>query len=118
MGNIMRLPLIIACALFNAAAVAQTVTPSDHNAHHAPPAAGQAAGELAEGEVRRVDRDAQKVTLRHGPLPNLGMSDPMTMVFRVSDPKMLEGVKAGDKVRFKADKVGGQYTVTEMVPAD
>ena len=87
----------------------------------APPAAQASAGaqaasaDFSTGEVRRVDKDAQKVTLRHGPIPHLGMGD-MTMVFRVSDPALLDVVKAGDKVRFKADKLGGQYTVTALEP--
>ena len=79
-------------------------------------AAGADVSAFTDAEVRKVDRDAQKLTLRHGPIPNLGMGN-MTMVFRVTDPKMLDGVKQGDKVRFKADKVGGQYTVTALEPA-
>lgn len=70
----------------------------------------------SEGEVRKVDREASKVTLKHGPLANLDMPA-MTMVFRVSDPAMLEKLKVGDKIRFTADKVGGQYTVTAFEPA-
>jgi Cu/Ag efflux protein CusF len=69
-----------------------------------------------DGEVRKVDKAAGKVTLKHGPIANLEMP-PMTMVFRVRDPKMLDNVKAGDKVKFKADKVQGSYTVIELAPA-
>lgn len=68
---------------------------------------------LAEGEVRKVDMDAKKITIKHGPIANLDMP-PMTMVFQVKDPAMLEQVKAGDKVRFSADKTGGAYTVTSI----
>jgi Cu(I)/Ag(I) efflux system protein CusF len=71
------------------------------------------ASEFTAGEVRRVDREAQKLTLRHGPIPSLGMPE-MTMVFRVNDPRMLDGLQPGDRIRFKADKIGGQYTVTEL----
>lgn len=71
---------------------------------------------LVEGEVRRVDREQGKVTLRHGPIPNLEM-DGMSMVFRVADPKMLDALKTGDKVRFTADKVQGVFTVTSIQPA-
>ncbi len=114
----MRAFVILALALAGGPTLAQSTTPADHLAHHpasaASPAAANPADAFADGEVRRVDRDAQKVTLRHGPLPSLGMPEGMTMVFRVSDPKMLDGLKAGDKVQFKADKVGGQYTVTEI----
>ena len=71
---------------------------------------------MSDGEVRKVDKDGGKITLKHGPIPNLDMPD-MTMVFRVKDASMLDAVKAGDKVRFTADKVGGQYTVTRIEPA-
>jgi Cu(I)/Ag(I) efflux system protein CusF len=77
-----------------------------HVAHHAD-------GAVSAGEVRKVDKDAKKITIKHGPLKNLDMP-PMTMVFRVKDPAMLEQVKAGDKVKFTAEKEGGQYTVTRI----
>ena len=69
-----------------------------------------------DGEVRKIDKDASKITLKHGPIPNLDMPG-MTMVFRVQDPAMLDAVKTGDKVRFSADKVGGALTITQMTPA-
>ena len=69
--------------------------------------------ELSDGEVRKVDKEAKKLTIRHAPLDNLGMPA-MTMVFQVADPSVLERVKSGDKVRFSADKVGGAYTVIEL----
>jgi Cu(I)/Ag(I) efflux system protein CusF len=71
------------------------------------------AGSMADGEVRRVDKAQGKVTLRHGPLASLEMPA-MTMVFKVADPKMLEGLKEGDKVRFAADRVDGTITVTAI----
>lgn len=107
--------LAAALLLMCGTATAQTNAPVDHGAHH--PAAGAIendASDFSTAEVRKVDRDAQKVTLKHSAIAKLGMPDGMTMVFRVADPKMLDGLKPGDKVRFKADKLGGQYTVTEM----
>jgi Cu/Ag efflux protein CusF len=74
------------------------------------------ASALAEGEVRKVDKDGQKITLRHGPLPDLDMPKPMTMVYRVKDPAMLERVTAGDKVRFQAEKVAGGFQITKIEP--
>ena len=74
------------------------------------------AAAFTDAEVRKVDKEAGKVTLKHGPIANLEMP-PMTMVFRVREPAMLDKVKAGDKVRFKAEKVQGSYTVTELAPA-
>lgn len=70
---------------------------------------------LSDGEVRKVDKDANKITLRHGPLANLDMPA-MTMVFQVKDPAMLDRVKAGDKVKFQAEKIGGAFTVTQIEP--
>jgi len=75
------------------------------------PLAVLAEGPMADGEIRKVDRDAAKLTIRHGEIKNLEMP-PMTMVFRVKDAAMLDQVKAGDKVKFSAEKIGGQYTVT------
>lgn len=72
-----------------------------------------AAQEMSAGEVRRVDKDAGKLTIKHGPLANLNMPA-MTMVFRVKDPAMLDQVKAGDKIRFVADNVNGALTVTKI----
>jgi len=67
----------------------------------------------AEAEVRRVDTAANKISLKHGEIKNLDMP-PMSMVFQVRDPAMLGKVKAGDKVRFTADKVNGAYTVLSI----
>jgi len=76
----------------------------------ASPAAAQAP---TEGEVRRIDAGAGKVTLRHGPMPHLDM-DSMTMVFRVRDAALLAGLRVGDRVEFVAERVGGALTVTRM----
>lgn len=70
---------------------------------------------LSEGEVRKVDKEAQKITLRHGPIANLGMP-PMTMVFQVKDPALLNRVNPGDKVKFAAERSDGAYIVTRIDP--
>jgi len=72
---------------------------------------------MTQGEVRKVDKDARKITIRHEPLQNLDMPA-MTMVFRVKEPAMLDQLKAGDKVRFQAEKIGGAFTVTKIEPAN
>jgi len=69
-----------------------------------------------EAEVTKVDKAAGRVTLRHGAVKKLDMPA-MTMAYRVADPKLLEGVSVGDRVRFAADRVGGSYTVTALVKA-
>jgi Cu(I)/Ag(I) efflux system protein CusF len=75
-----------------------------------------AAPTTTEGEVRKVDKEQGKVTLKHGPIENLAMPG-MTMIFKVSDPKMLDTVKAGDKVKFAADTINGALTVTAIEAA-
>jgi Cu/Ag efflux protein CusF len=85
-------------------------------AHNAPGTqAAQALVPLSEGEVRKVDKDANKITIKHGPLVNLDMPG-MTMVFQVRDPALLGKAKAGDKVRFHAEKEGAQYFVISIDP--
>ena len=65
---------------------------------------------MAEAEIRKIDLENKKVTLKHGEIKNLDMPG-MTMVFQVKDATMLEKVKTGDKVKFTADKVNGAFTV-------
>lgn len=76
----------------------------------------QSSAPLVDGEVRKIDTEQAKITLKHGPIPNLDMPG-MTMVFRVADAKVLETVKPGDKVKFTADKVNGAFTITSIQPA-
>src|SRR5262245_38659786 len=75
------------------------------------------AQQLIDGQVTKIDEAAGKITLRHGPLKKFDMDEPMTMVFRVQDPAVLKQVKVGDKVKFDADRVNGQFTVTKIEKA-
>ena len=86
-----------------------------HGAHgdHGKPAAQAAAAELVDGEVRRIDKEGAKLTLKHGDIKSLDMPA-MTMAFHVKDKAMLEPLKTGDTVKFKAVKDGGRYVITEM----
>ena len=68
---------------------------------------------LSEGEVKKVDKDQGKLTIKHGPLANLDMPA-MTMVFRAKNPAMLDQVKPGDRIRFLVEKVNGALTVTRL----
>ena len=72
--------------------------------------------QMVEGQVKKVDKSAGKVTLSHGPLSNLSMPA-MTMVFRVKDASWLGQMKAGDKIRFMADNVNGAVTIVHFEPA-
>ena len=71
---------------------------------------------MVDGEVRKIDKEAGKITIKHGPLANLDMPS-MTMVFRVKDPAMLDQVKEGDKIKFIAERMNGALTVTQMEAA-
>ena len=101
---------VVGLALFAvfASASAQTSPPQSGSIATQP-----AASAMIEGEVRKVDKEQGKITLKHAPIPNLEMPG-MTMVFRVKEPAMLERVQAGDKVRFAADKLNGLITVTSI----
>jgi Cu(I)/Ag(I) efflux system periplasmic protein CusF len=108
----------IACVLLSTVALGMLAVPAQAIQHHQPSGTASAVpADWADGEVRRVDKDAQKLTIRHGPLPKLDMPTPMTMVYRVKDAGMLEQVKAGDKVKFQAEKVSGAFTITAIETA-
>lgn len=74
------------------------------------------AADMAEGEVRKIDKENGKITLRHGPIKQLDMPG-MTMVFQVPDVALLDKVRVGDKVRFAASNAAGKLTVTQLQPA-
>ncbi len=74
------------------------------------------ASEMSSGEIRKVDKAASKITIKHGEIKNLDMP-PMTMVFQARDPALLEKAKAGDKVRFSAELKDGAYIVTAVEAA-
>ena len=78
-------------------------------------AAGSAWAEPVEGEVRKLDRAQAKVTLKHGEIRAMDMPA-MTMVFRVKDAKMLDGLAEGSKVSFEVEKIDGQFTITRLTP--
>ena len=105
--------VFVAATLFSPVAFAD----SDHGKkEHGADGASTQAGALSEGEVRKVDKDAQKITIKHGPLANLDMPA-MTMVFQVQEPALLDKVKPGDRVKFQAEKIGGGFAVTKIEPA-
>ncbi|AKJ30712.1 copper-binding protein [Caldimonas brevitalea] len=115
MNNKSLLALLAAVSLVTstaAFAAQQAASGSDANAA----AASTAAGELVEGEVRKIDTANKKITLKHGEIKNLGMPG-MTMVFQVKDASLLDKVKVGDKVRFAAEKSNGAIVITELQPA-
>ena len=109
-----RISILIAALATGAALVVPTGASAGNpaQAKAAVPAA-PAARALADGEVRRVDKGAGTVTLKHGPIPSIDMP-PMIMPYRVKDKAMLEQLQPGDKIKFEAGNVGGMYTVTRF----
>ena len=75
---------------------------------------GASAQEVVSGQITKVDASAGKITIKHGPIRKFDMDEGMTMVFRAGDAAMLKAVKPGDRVKFEADKVNGQFTVTRI----
>lgn len=117
MNAFSKFTLAIILAAAASVAAAQNGAHGGHGAHDAHAGhAAPATAELTEGEVKKIDKEAGKITLRHGELKNLNMSA-MTMVFRVKDPAMLDQVKAGDKVKFAADRVNGAVTIVQLQAA-
>ena len=116
--------LFVLFALLGGAAAAQAAShagapmtmPMEAKKEMPAAAGGMVMGDMADGEIRKVDMDNKKITIKHGEIKNLDMPG-MTMVFQVKDPAMLSSVKTGDKVRFKAEKSGGAMVVTEIQPA-
>jgi len=102
-GNLMKkLSAFILATVFSSLTFAQAPAP---------------AKEMADAEVRRVDKDAKKVTLKHGPIKSLDMPS-MTMVFQVRDEKLFDKLVAGEKIKFVAEQLQGAYVVTEVEKAE
>ena len=81
------------------------------------PVSAQAqSADMTDAEVRKIDKAQSKVTLKHGEIKNLNMPG-MTMVFRAKDAKLLDGLAVGDKVKFAAEQIDGNYVVTQVVKA-
>lgn len=110
-------PILLASLMLAGPALAQHQG-HDAAAHQAagPTSAATAGADLSDGEVRRIDKGTGKLTLRHGEIRNLDMPA-MTMVFQVSEPMLLDKLKVGDRVKFRAEKVGGVYVVTAIEAA-
>jgi Cu(I)/Ag(I) efflux system periplasmic protein CusF len=97
----------IALSLFSLNSVAQTAAPAGAQA------TASAAKDMTEAEVRKVDKEAKKVTLKHGQIKNLDMP-PMTMVFQVRDDKLFDKLVSGEKIKFAAEQLQGAFVVTAV----
>lgn len=103
---------IVFSAVFVLAATVHAQSTTEHADHH-PPAASAATAPTSDGEVRKIDKEQGKLTLKHGPIANLDMPG-MTMVFKVSSPRLLEAIKPGDQVKFAVENRNGALTVTAI----
>ncbi|HUW28621.1 MAG TPA: copper-binding protein [Sulfuriferula sp.] len=108
-------PILALLLAFSGTAVAAAEHPPTP-AEQAKLASAESTLPLIDGEVKKVNKDAGKLTIKHGPITNLGMPA-MTMVFRVKNPALLDKVKSGDKIRFTADTINGALTVMHLEPA-
>ena len=103
-----------------AVVLAPTLSQAAADPSAAPPASSMAivvaqasSAAMTDGEIRKVDKDTKRITIKHGEIKNLDMPG-MTMLFQVKDPAMLDMVKPGDKVKFRAEMAGNNLVVTEM----
>jgi Cu/Ag efflux protein CusF len=76
-----------------------------------------AQSDMIDGTVTKVDQSAGKITIKHGPIKKFDMDERMSMVFRAEKLELLNGLKAGDKIRFAPDRINGQFTVTRIEKA-
>ncbi len=119
----LKLVAVVSAVLLSPLGPSISWASGDHNdKNHAMPGVAKSASDvtntakaasLSDGEVRKIDKDAKKITLKHGELKNLDMPA-MTMVFQVKDAALLDKVKVGDKVKFKAEKLSAGFAVSEI----
>ena len=115
MSRILTGILVLTLGTGTAVAGQATDTTGQHAHDHAAAAAPVARVVVpqTDGEIRKVDAAAQKLTVKHGRIENLGMS-PMTMVFRVKDPAFLTQVKPGDQVKMTVERIDGALTIVAL----
>ncbi len=108
---------VVAIAAAIGIAPGTTIASAEHDKHHtAKPADGEKKPEMIDAEVRKIDLDAKKITLKHGAIKSLDMPA-MTMVFQVKDTKLLDNVKPGDKVKVNVEQTKSGYAVTNIESA-
>jgi len=114
-NDMTRNSILIAVSILGAGFAFQAGADDSHRHYAKNEAKPAAAASTAwtEGEVRKVDKAAGKVTIKHGPMPKFDMP-PMTMAYRVKDKAMLDQLKPGDKIKFDVDGVGGEFTVLRL----
>jgi len=109
-------PVLVLALILAAAAGAPASVWAQGHAAPAQASPASATAPMTEGEIKKIDKDAGKLTIKHGEMKHLGMM-PMTMVFRVKDPAMLDAAPVGAQVSFSAERIEGALTVTAIAPA-
>ncbi|MBC7709442.1 MAG: copper-binding protein [Rhizobacter sp.] len=108
---------IVAVATLSSVAQSEAVKSHDHHGKTDPTKLMSSAdADLTHAEIRKIDKDSKKITLKHEAIKSLDMPG-MTMVFKVKDGTLLDNAQVGDKVKVKIIQEGGSYVVTEMVTA-
>lgn len=110
-----RNAIVFAVSILGAALAFQASAEDSHKQHgmNETVQAPAISAALTDGEVRKVDKAAGKVTIKHGAMPKFDMP-PMTMAYRVKDKSMLDKVKPGDKIKFDVDGAGNEFTVLRL----
>ena len=104
---------LFAFLLVSSAAWFKTVYAQDKHQSSADAVSAVSASHMADGEIKKINRDSKKMTIKHGDIKSLDMPG-MTMVFQIRDTSLLETFKAGDKVKFVIEKLDGAFVVTSM----
>lgn len=115
MKNLLKLGAtgLVALSTFGVQANDHTVHVGGHEHQHKPENKIASKAVLADGEIRKINKNTGQITMKHGEIKSVEMP-PMTMVFRVADKAMLDGLNEGDKVKFNVKQEGANYTVTEI----
>ncbi len=113
-ANVAMLAIAVTSFVISIAPPMPVLAQEDHAHHGASTPTAAAEPTMINGVVTKVDTSASKVTIKHGPIKRFGLDEGHTMVFLAKDPTILKAVKAGDKVKFDADQVNGQFTVTKI----
>jgi Cu/Ag efflux protein CusF len=113
MKSIFKFATIASLAIALGYSVAPIAAANNDAPGSGPAQAADAKTAMTDGEIKKIDKDAGKLTIKHGPIANLDMPG-MTMVFRVIDNAMLDRVKPGEHIRFAVEKLNGALTVTRL----
>jgi len=65
-----------------------------------------------KGKIVAIDHDKRTVTVDHEEIP--GLMRAMKMTFGVEDPKLLDGLAAGDAITGKLKAAGTKYNLVEV----